>query len=255
MPKLMGQTDVQTGEYLQSFSYSPVSIDRLGATEYTAVTMIVDQTLSISSFKKDLEGMMKAVAESCKLSPRTLNLLLRVTAFNHKVGIDEIHGWKLLNDINIDDYDGSLLPRSSTNLIDASLNGLDALHHQLKDLYEKEAIVNSNGIAFIITDGDDNCSKNSNPIAIKEAINRILQEEAIESLRTVLITVNDKDPHFKKVLEKFYAESGIDDLISMGDVTPSKLAKLAQFISQSISAQSNQIGTGLPSQPINFAKF
>ena len=38
--------------------------------------------------------------------------------------------------------------------------------------------------------------------------------------------------------------------IDVGDATPRKLAKLAAFVSQSISSQSQALGTGGPSQNI-----
>jgi len=253
MPKFMDVSDTETGNSLFNFDYTSVKVDRLGATEYTAVTIVVDKTLSVSPFKKGLEDMIKTCVESCKKSPRALNLLIRIIAFNSE-GIEEIHGWMLLSDIKIDDYDDVIFPANCTNLIDAALNGLAVTHDYITNLYNSERICNANGMLFFITDGDDNASKNPTE-NIKETIDKINQEEAMESLRTILIGVNDTNPYFQKRLETFRKEAGIDEYISMGDVTDSKLAKLAQFMSQSISAQSNSLGTGQPSQPISDYKF
>jgi hypothetical protein len=41
----------------------------------------------------------------------------------------------------------------------------------------------------------------------------------------------------------------------MGNVTPGKLAKLAQFVSKSISSQSQALGTGGASQPVPAPTF
>jgi hypothetical protein len=53
-------------------------------------------------------------------------------------------------------------------------------------------------------------------------------------------------------LESFRKEAALDEYISVGDVTEGKLAKLAQFISQSVSSQSRALGSGGPSQPVDY---
>jgi len=251
MPKFMGVSDEDVS--LRGFKYTSVKVERLGATEYTAVTIIVDKTYSVRPFKKGLEDMIKTCVGSCKKSPRALNLLIRIIAFNSS-GIQEIHGWMLLGDINLDSYDDIIFPDDVTNLYDATLNGIDVMGHYLTDLYNSERIVNANGIAFIITDGDDNAS-DSSPEDIKVALKKINQEDAMESVRTILIAINDTDSHFQSRLETFRNDAGIDEYISMGEVTDSKLAKLSQFMSQSVSSQSDALGTGQPSQPIKNFKF
>lgn len=253
MPKFMGVNDAEVGKSLGGFNYTKVKVERLGAIEYTAVTIIVDKTYSVDSFKKGLEDMIKACVDSCKKSSRALNLLIRIIAFNSN-GIQEIHGWMLLNDINLTDYDDVIFPDAYTNLYDATLNGIDVMHHYITDLYNSERVCNANGIVFVITDGDDNDS-NSRPEDIKAAIEKINKEEAMESIRTILIAINDTDPHFQARLETFRKDAGFDEYISMGNVTEAKLAKLAKFMSQSVSSQSSALGTGAPSQPIKNFKF
>ena len=253
MPKFMNASDSDVGKSLHGFKYTSVKVERLGAIEYTLVTICIDETYSTRPFKAGLESMTKACVGSCKKSPRALNLLIRIIAFNSN-GIREIHGWMLLGDIKLDDYDNIIFPGNITNLYDASLNGVDVMNDYVVGLYKAEKIINSNGMLFIVTDGDDNAS-NSVPNDIKTAIEKINNEEVMESLRTILIAVNDKDPHFQQRLETFRQEAGIDEYISMGDVTESKLAKCAQFISQSISTQQVSLGTGQPSQPLKDFKF
>jgi len=53
-------------------------------------------------------------------------------------------------------------------------------------------------------------------------------------------------------LEQFKNEAGIDQFVSIGEATPAKLAKLADFISRSISSTSQALGTGNASQPLTF---
>ena len=47
-------------------------------------------------------------------------------------------------------------------------------------------------------------------------------------------------------------EAGLSQFVDAGDATPQRLAKLAQFVSQSISLQSRALGSGAPSQPLTF---
>jgi hypothetical protein len=51
-------------------------------------------------------------------------------------------------------------------------------------------------------------------------------------------------------LENFKNEAGIDQYINIGKADANTLAKLADFISKSISSQSQSLNSGGPSQPI-----
>jgi uncharacterized protein YegL len=74
----------------------------------------------------------------------------------------------------------------------------------------------------------------------------------LESIKLILIGVNDSSSHLKRYLDDFKTDAGFDEYISLGDVTPAKLAKLAEWISQSISSASQSLGTGGPSKAVNF---
>ena len=75
-------------------------------------------------------------------------------------------------------------------------------------------------------------------------------------LVSILIGINDpKQPwgaDVKKRLEEFHSEAGITEFIDAGDATEEKLAKISEFVSQSISSQSQALGTGGPSQSLAF---
>lgn len=255
MPKLTGVSVNDVNKTLHGFQYSCVTVDKLGAAEYTIVQAVVDQTGSVAGFKDDLERMLEVSADSCKKSPRAENLLYRATAFNsmwgNKPKIKELCGFTLLNDLDPSQFANSLNPNGATPLYSATLDAVDALYHYGKDLYQNRILCNA--ILFIITDGEDNSSGSGHtPAAIKEMIQRISKENIVESFRTILIGVNDTDSYFKDWLEKFRKEAELDEYISMGEVTPGKLAKLAAFVSQSVSSQSQALGSGGPSQPIDF---
>jgi hypothetical protein len=85
-----------------------------------------------------------------------------------------------------------------------------------------------------------------------------IQKEQIESIRTFLIGLDEptNDPQWesevKRKLIKFKDEADLTEFISAGKATPKNLAKLANYISQSISAQSQSLGSGGPSQVLTF---
>jgi hypothetical protein len=131
------------------------------------------------------------------------------------------------------------------------MEAVDALYDYGKKLYKQKFLCNA--ILFILTDGEENAStKVSNPADIKTAIERVRSEGIVESLRTILIGVNDADQHFKDYLESFRRDAGLDEYVSIGSASPGKLAKLAQFVSQSVSSQSQALGSGTGSQQISF---
>jgi len=51
---------------------------------------------------------------------------------------------------------------------------------------------------------------------------------------------------------KISEQAHLTQYVDAGDATPKKLAKLAQFVSQSIASQSQSLGTGAASQPLTF---
>jgi len=255
MAKLMNVDASQVNKTLQGFDYTSISIDRLGASEYTIVGIVVDKTTSVEPFKDELEKMLEMSINSCKESPRSMNLLVRSTAFSYVYGkvnnVEELHGFTLLNSLDASQFRGTIDPSGSTPLYEAVLEMVDSIHHYSNKLYDEKELI-CNAIIFIITDGDDNASRNTTPADIKEAIGSIKREEKLESIRTILIGVNDTEPHFKQRLEEIRKEAALDEYVSVGEATKGKLAKLAQFVSQSVSSTSQALGTGAPSQALDF---
>ena len=255
MPKLQGLSVDDVNKTVHGFQYTNVSIDKLGATEYTIVQMVSDQSGSVSAFKAALEGMLVTSVDACKKSPRAENLLYRTTAFNSKFGgqscVDEIHGFSLLSSLDPAQFKDCLSPNGGTPLYDATMEAVDALYDYGKKLYKQKFLCNA--ILFILTDGEENASTAvSNPADIKVAIERVRSEGIVESFRTILIGVNDADQRLKDYLENFRRDAGLDEYVSIGDASAGKLAKLTQFVSQSVSSQSQALGSGGVSQPVSF---
>src|SRR5208337_288984 len=210
-----------------SFQFSAIQPAHLEATEYTLVTVVVDTTGSVAPFAGDLLKMLQEVIKACQKNPRSENLLVRLATFN--TGIKEEHGFKLLADIDAAAYPG-FNPGGMTALFDATFESVGATVTYAQSLTSKDFTVN--GAVYIITDGEDNASHFS-PKMIKAAIDKSKNSEVIESLITVLIGINTAD--CGPALATFKNDANLTQYIDMGDVNPGKLAKLAGFISRSVS--------------------
>lgn len=230
-----------------NFSFSRVRPDLLEETEYTLVTLVTDITGSVYTFSNDLLKMKKEIIKSCNKHPRKENLLIRDVLFSSCVGVQEVHGFKPLSMIDPDNDYKQLNCDGMTNLFDATYTSLEATLLEAKNLIDQD--YGCNGAIFIITDGADNHSLNTEN-QIKNLLDDSLKSENIESLISILIGVNSAD--CKDYLEGFKNKAGLTQYIDIGDVTPNKLAKLAKFISESISSQSQALGSGSASQPLTF---
>ena len=251
MPRLMDTEEViqQTGP--GAFQFSAVRVEHLGASEYTLVTIVLDISGSVYNFADELLKMVKTVVEACKKSDRAENLMIRYLTFNQN--IMEMHGFRLLKDIDPNDYE-ELRPDGYTALYDASYDAIGATidySSRLVDDYEFDV----NGAVYIITDGMNNRG-NMTPKSIKDKVAGALAHEKIESLITVLVGLQDPQNSWatevKVHLETFVSDAELSQFVDAGDATAGKLAKLANFVSQSVSSQSQSLGTGAPSASLTF---
>jgi len=232
-----------------SFGYSATRIEELGATEYTLVDLVVDTSGSVDAFKGEMEAAIKEVVNACKKSPRADNLMIRFVTFDDAMG--EIHGYKLLENCNLSDYDGVLQCGGMTALYDASENAVMSATDYAKDLTENDFAVNS--IAIFITDGCDNRSTVS-PASVKKALEEAVRGEATESMVTILIGVGvGSYADVSNALKRFKDEADLTQYVETKDADANTLAKLAEFVSKSISAQSQSLGTGGASQPMSLS--
>lgn len=246
MPKLINNLEehaLPTG----SFGYSAARLEDLGATEYTLVDLVIDESGSVAGYKDDLEKAIQQIIQACKLSPRADNLMVRLVTFSDR--LEEIHGYKLLENCNLGDYKGFLSPSGMTALYDAAENSIMAQTDYAKKLSENDFSVNS--VCFFLTDGMDNQSKGSES-EVNKALKNAVKTEALESLVTVLIGVGTKgDQQISQYLDKFHKGAGLTQFVEVEKTDAKTLAKLAEFVSKSISAQSQSLGTGGGSTPIS----
>lgn len=244
MPKLNDEAFQSNAGH---FGFSGVKIDELGATEYTLVTIVADRSGSVESFYLAMEASLKEIVKACQRSPRADNLMIRLVTFSTTHA--EFHGFKLLSTINLSDYDGCLVPQSSTALFDACVDGIEGMSNYGKYLIDQD--YNANGIVFIITDGMNNAGK-LEARHVKKALAETVKGEKLESVISILITVNVQDSQAKQELDEFHQEVGFTQVVNLDDATEKTLAKLAAFVSRSISSQSKSLGSGAASQPLTF---
>ena len=229
------------------FQFSSISADEMGASEYTLVAIAADKSSSVDGFEKEIEGCLKTSLQGCMNSPRVDNLLVRLLTFNSN--LDEVHGYKHLADCPIANYDGIIRPGSCTSLYDACISTIDSLatlgRQMIQDKYT------ANGLSVIITDGCD-VGSTQTINAVAEAIARSRRAECLESILNILIGVNVQDQQVSQALNQLKTIGGFDQYIEAKDATPKTFARIAGFISKSISSQSQAIQTGKASVLITF---
>lgn len=237
--------ETQVLKAASGYKFSAMKIEALGAAEYTLAAIVMDASGSVEPFAAQLETALKTIFKSCDKSDRRENLMLRVTQFAHAV--KEIHGFRLLGTIKEDEYTGALVLGGSTALFEAANEAIESVASYGKQLTSQEFLVNA--IVVVVTDGEDNASSVA-VNQVKKAIESAKKAEALESIRTVLVGVTSDNTGLNHYLQTFKDDAGIDQYVSIGNATPGKIAKLANFISQSISSTSAALKTGGPSQPI-----
>jgi hypothetical protein len=249
MPKFTtddGDDDAQTRAIpgLGTYAYSVVGVDRLGATEYTLVTIATDTSGSTHKFNDELVKMTTMAVEACKRSPRAANILVRLITFAD--GVHEVHGFKPLADIDTSAYEAKINSGGGTALFDATATSVGAMSDYATQLGAMDFQVN--GIVFVVTDGDDNASKFS-AAAVKQQIDAVRANEKMDSITSILIGVNAQD--HRHYLENFRIAAGIDQYLDVANATtPGSMAKLAAFISRSVSSQASNPGASPAPVPL-----
>jgi len=239
MPILTDVTVDQIDLPNSHYGYSAAKIETLGATEYTAATVVVDVSGSTRAFAFEMEACISEIVSACKYSARADNLLLRLVQFD--TTLDEIHGFKLLENCNTGDYSGVLKAGGNTALYDPAENAISAASNYAARLAAGN--LSANAILFVITDGMDNASRLT-PASIKRALDRAISSETLQSIVSILIGVNVASADISKHLKELKEAAGFDQYIEIGRADRDSLAGLARFVSKSISVQSQVLLAG-----------
>ena len=227
------------------YGYTGVNVEDVMATELTLATGLLDESGSTTKFKDEMEKCVQTVVRSMRHSPRADNLMYRHCHF--ATNFREIHGYKLLQDINESDYKGCYHSNGTTSLYDSMCNVFRALKDYGQQMMQSKRM--ANGIIYVFTDGMDLGSTHTEHDS-RDDLAALIASEALESVNTILIGVND-EKSVQDGLKAMAKNIGFTQYIAMKDASESQLAKLADFISHSISSQSQALGSNGPSQTID----
>jgi uncharacterized protein YegL len=237
-----------------TFTFSAKKIDKLGALQYTIVSIAIDISGSVASFADDLLKCLKAIIEACRQNQRAEFLVIRVTTFH--TNMQEVHGFRELTDIDSDQYP-DFNPQGFTCLYDAAYDAIGSTIEYARQMVEQGYDVN--GDVYIITDGQENPGSHrtiASPKMIKEKQETALKAEDIESIKTTLVGLHNPGSiwadEVERDLKAFQADAGLTSFIQVGEATADNLAKLADWVSASVSSQSDQVGSNAPSAVLDF---
>lgn len=245
--------DLETLNAGSHYKFSATRPEKLGASEYTLVTLVCDASGSVASYAAQLEQTLKTVFLACNKADnaRRENILFRVTQFAD--GLTELHGFKELGKISENDYTNVLQIGGMTALFDATDEALKVSEAYADHMVQMSLDVNA--IIFIVTDGQNNVGRIRDAAHVKHTTDQVIKSEKLMSVVTVLVGVTGDDVNLDTYLSTFKNDAGLSQYVSIGTATPGKLAKLAQFISQSISSTSQALGGKTVSQPITPPTF
>lgn len=231
------------------YGYTGTNIDDLTNFENTIGTGLLDESGSTRAFARQMELTVKEIVRSLRHSPAADKLIYRHAHFDSV--FREIHGFKPLMECHEDDYDGIWSGGGQTALY----NSCDQVIQSTLDYAEKQAAKRYvvNGIVYILTDGQNYLlsGKSLTEDDVKNSLAKAIASEALESLMTILIGVNE-DPGIRRDLEAFHTNAGFTQFVPIEKADEKNLARVANFVSQSIQSQSQSLGSGGPSQSLTF---
>jgi uncharacterized protein YegL len=251
MPRL---EDTEAGTAIEkykagTFVYSGIKIEDLEdvASEFTIVTIVNDRSGSVFDYKADMEACLEQIRLACQKSPRSDFLLVQHMQFGSTV--DQTHGLVPIDNLDENTYKDCLVISGATALYDATCEAINTTSDFAKKLMDQHYMCN--GIIVILTDG---CENDSSRVLedVKKTISKVRKNESLESLLIILVGVGYDEDYVKDELDAFAKDVDINQFISMKDADAKSLAKLAAFISSSVSSQSQSLGSGGPSVPLAF---
>ena len=249
----IGDAGLETQVTASAFTFSATAVDQLsgGSSSYTLATVVVDVSGSVGGYEKVIEATLSAIVDACQKDPMADQLLFRVVTFN--TSLTEVHGFKPLGSINAKDYNGTIRTGGGTSLFDALLASIEAGETYGQSLAQQAFMANA--VTFVITDGEDNGST-FGASDVKKAVARVVAAEHLESSNVILLGLS-ADPNLNTYLNSVKNGCGINQSMLIGTFSggdPSTqvghIAKLAGFVSHSVSSTAQALGTGGPSKSI-----
>lgn len=234
-----------TGTHL---AFSSVRLQKLDETSYTLVTLVLDVTGSLSGFEKQIREAVKTVVDSCKKHGRKDMILIRILAFSTSYGMVELTGFMPVLQVDPSSFDflNTLQCSGMTNLYDATYNALAATRVFAKQLSDQEFPVNA--LIVVATDGGNTERNGMSVQDVAAEMRNLTQKEICESCLSILIGLNAQN--CSQELSDFNKDAGFTQYEPLNNLNADKFARMADFISRSISAQSQALTTGQASAPL-----
>jgi hypothetical protein len=226
-----------------NYGYNGMAIDELTSFENTLAFTLFDESGSTRPFSRQMELCVKEIIGFLRKSPRADNLIYYHAHFD--TVFKEVHGWKPLQQCNPDDYDGCWAGGGRTTLYDS----LDRSVNVILDYAVQQAAQRylCNGILIAMTDGMDWGSTLGVQDCQKTFAKAVMNED-LESLLSIWIGIND-DPGVQDDMQRVANEIGFSQYMPVEKADSKSLAAIANFISRSVQAQSQSLGSKGPSQP------
>ena len=204
-------------------NFNPEDID---VDETINAVFVVDTSYSVSSYVKELNMAFNDFTQSMQKSHIADKLFVSIIEFSEKVTVTS--GFRPVSSIPKMDFSKHL--GGWTSLYDACLTGLKNALAYRENL--ENSGVETKTLLFVITDGEDNSSKNP-PSKVKTIIDKLRKDEHNAfSFTSVLFGLG-----LQANFEKAQKEMGIEHLAQIG-TTGQEIKKMIGFISQSISSVS-----------------
>lgn len=226
--------------FFDDFRFTAVRAERLGAAEYTLVTLAVAKTASTAAFAERLHRIKRKVVEACLRHQRAEYVLLRVTEFNDQV--HEAHGFVPLPQVDLDGY---VTPecQAGGRLHDAVYESVGVTAAFARSLAESDYLVN--GLVVLIACDWEEASAASQQRAAG-VTRRAAAEGNLESLKTILLSVATRGREEQR--RELWEALSVSAHLGTDDASAQSMDQLADFVAREVVATSQAIGTGGPSK-------
>lgn len=226
-----------------NYGYNGTAIDELTSFENTLAFTLFDESGSTRPFARQMELCVKEIIGFLRKSPRADNLIYYHAHFD--TIFKEIHGWKPLQQCNPDDYDGCWAGGGKTTLFDSADRSVNIILDYATQQAAQRYLCN--GIFVLMSDGMDYGST-LRAADLQKTLAKAVMNEDLESLLSIWIGVND-DQYVREQMERISKEVGFTQFIPVENADAKSLSAVANFISRSVQAQSQSLGSKGPSQP------
>jgi len=200
--------------------------DDIEVDETINAVFIIDTSSSVSTYVNELNHAFNEFTESMQKSHIAEKLFVSVIEFNSSINVTG--GFRPVESIPLMDFSKKI--GGATALYDAVLTGLKNATDYRDNL--ENSGVETKTMIYVITDGEDNMSKNP-PHIVKRMIDDINSEErSAFSFSSILFGVGNQS-NFAQAQK----DMGIEHLAQIG-TSGDEIKKMIGFISQSISSVS-----------------